>query len=242
MKKRFIAAGLGIGVLVGSAGLASALTAQTDSTTPTDSVSTPADDTVTTPADDTTDTPADDANETADDANETADDANEVHEGRGGMAEEVLTGQIATDVTAAAQTAAPGSTVDMVETNGRGDGYEASVNAADGTQSKINFDLDLNVVDVSTGGGGHEGGGHDGGHGRGGHDGDGPHGAPLEAGLAADLTAAAEAAVPGGTVDSVSVEGNRSGAAYEAHVTDADGNSVEVTFDADLNVLDIAQD
>lgn len=57
--------------------------------------------------------------------------------------------------------------------------------------------------------------------------------------LAAQVTAAAEAAVPGGTV--VRVETDAQGAAYEAHMTDADGNPVTVTFDESLNVISTNQ-
>lgn len=57
--------------------------------------------------------------------------------------------------------------------------------------------------------------------------------------LADQVTAAAEAAVPDGTV--VRVETDAQGAAYEAHMTDADGNPITVTFDEDLNVLTTEQ-
>jgi hypothetical protein len=59
---------------------------------------------------------------------------------------------------------------------------------------------------------------------------------PLTGDLADRVTAAAEAAVPGGTVERV--ETDAQGAAYEAHMTDADGNPVTVTFDEDLNVVE----
>ena len=58
---------------------------------------------------------------------------------------------------------------------------------------------------------------------------------PLTGDLAAQVTTAAEAAVPGGTV--IRVETDAQGAAYEAHMTDADGNPITVTFDENLNVV-----
>ena len=73
-------------------------------------------------------------------------------------------------------------------------------------------------------------------------DDDGDHGrmgdeTPLTGSVAEQVTAAAVAAVPGGTVTKVEQEGT----GYEAHVTDADGNEVEVYFDQDMNVLETEQ-
>ena len=51
---------------------------------------------------------------------------------------------------------------------------------------------------------------------------------------AAKATAAALAAVPGGTVERV--ETDAEGAAFEAHMTKADGSHVTVKFDANFNV------
>ncbi len=53
--------------------------------------------------------------------------------------------------------------------------------------------------------------------------------------VAAQVTTAAEAAVPGGTV--LRVETDDHGAAYEAHMTDAAGNPVTVTFAEDFSVI-----
>ncbi|MDX6286640.1 MAG: hypothetical protein QOG53_2125 [Frankiales bacterium] len=52
--------------------------------------------------------------------------------------------------------------------------------------------------------------------------------------LAAKLKAAALKAVPGGTVYRVETDGD--GAAYEAHMTKADGTEVTVKFDSNGNV------
>lgn len=55
--------------------------------------------------------------------------------------------------------------------------------------------------------------------------------------VAATLTAAAEDAVPGGTV--YRVETDAGDAAYEVHMTDADGNDVTVKFDENLSVVEV---
>lgn len=62
---------------------------------------------------------------------------------------------------------------------------------------------------------------------------------PLTGDIAEQVTAAALEAVPGGTVERVETDGD--GAVYEAHLTDADGNPVTVTFDADVNVVEIQE-
>lgn len=59
---------------------------------------------------------------------------------------------------------------------------------------------------------------------------------PLTGDVADQVTAAALQAVPGGTVERVETDAD--GAVYEAHMIDADGNPVTVTFDADLNVIE----
>jgi hypothetical protein len=61
----------------------------------------------------------------------------------------------------------------------------------------------------------------------------------VSADQAAKLKAAALKAVPGGTVYRVETDGD--GAAYEAHMTKADGSLVTVKFDADLAVT-VVQD
>ncbi len=63
---------------------------------------------------------------------------------------------------------------------------------------------------------------------------------PLTGDLADQVTAAAGAAVPGGTVERVETDAH--GATYEAHMLDADGNPVTVTFDDDLEVVDTLTD
>ncbi len=61
----------------------------------------------------------------------------------------------------------------------------------------------------------------------------GDHHTPLDEATAAQVTAAAEAAVPGGTVLKVEAEDD----GYEAHVMGTDGIEVEVYFDQDFAVL-----
>ncbi|MGN6333850.1 MAG: hypothetical protein ACTHOD_19720, partial [Motilibacteraceae bacterium] len=55
--------------------------------------------------------------------------------------------------------------------------------------------------------------------------------------LAAKVKAAALAKVPGATVDRVETDAD--GAAYEAHLTKADGSHVTVTFDKDVKVVEV---
>jgi len=54
---------------------------------------------------------------------------------------------------------------------------------------------------------------------------------------AAKATAAAQAAVPGATIDRVETDAD--GATYEAHVTKSDGSKATVKFDADFNVTSV---
>ena len=63
---------------------------------------------------------------------------------------------------------------------------------------------------------------------------------PLSASLTASLTATALAAVPGGTVNHVGA--GRGDAAYDAHVTKADGTKVRVEFDKNQKVLRVEAD
>ncbi len=62
---------------------------------------------------------------------------------------------------------------------------------------------------------------------------------PLTGTLADQVTAAAQEAVPGGTV--LRVETDADGAAYEAHVQTAEGADVVVTFDEDLGVIEVLE-
>ncbi len=161
-------------------------------------------------------------------------EADETHDDGGGD-ESPLTGQTAADVEAAALAAVPGGTIERLETDAQGAAYEAHMLDADGNPVTVTFDENVVLVETITGGMGGKG------HGPGDHDGDrggGNDETPLTGQVAADVTAAAEAAVPGGTVDEVEAE-NDGTAAYEAHVTDADGNDVRVTLDESFAVVEI---
>jgi hypothetical protein len=63
-----------------------------------------------------------------------------------------------------------------------------------------------------------------------------PNETALTGDTAAKVKAAAEAAVPGGTV--LRVENDADGSAYEAHVSKADGSLVTVKIDSSFNVTD----
>lgn len=71
------------------------------------------------------------------------------HGDRGpGGAANVLTGETAQKVTAAAQQAVPGGTVDRVQANPEGEGYHAHVTKADGTQVRVTLNDAFEVTSV----------------------------------------------------------------------------------------------
>jgi ABC-type transport system substrate-binding protein len=72
---------------------------------------------------------------------------------------------------------------------------------------------------------------------RGGHQGNGITEALLTGDAATQATAAAKAAVPGGTIERV--ENDAEGAAYEAHMVKADGTHVTVKMDSSYKVTSI---
>jgi uncharacterized membrane protein YkoI len=137
-----------------------------------------------------------------------------------------LTGDVATQVTAAAQAAVPGGTIDRVETDNDGV-YEAHVTKADGTHVIVQVGADYAVtgtIDQPQGGPG----------GPGGHGGPGAGETALTGDTAASVTAAAQAAIPDGTI--IRVETDSDGSPYEAHVIKADGTQVVVKVDANFAV------
>jgi len=73
--------------------------------------------------------------------------------------------------------------------------------------------------------------------GKGGHVANGITETVLTGDDATKATAAAEAAVPGGTIDRV--ENDAEGATFEAHVTKADGSHVTVKLNADFSVASV---
>jgi hypothetical protein len=68
-----------------------------------------------------------------------------------GITETVLTGDTATKVTAAAQQAVSGGTVDRVETDAEGATYEAHVTKADGSRVTVKVNADFSVASIETG-------------------------------------------------------------------------------------------
>ena len=147
-----------------------------------------------------------------------------------------LTGDTLAKVKAAA-IAKVGGTVDSATTETDSSdakaAYEAHVTKADGTRVKVILDKDYNVLSVETGHAGHGGGG---GH----HGGPGNGETELTGDTAAKAKAAALAKV-GGTADRASTENDSSNAdaAYEVHVTKADGTHVEVILDKAFAVLSV---
>lgn len=73
------------------------------------------------------------------------------HVGKNGMKEEVLTGDLAAQATAAAQAAVPGATVERVETDAEGAAYEAHMTKSDGSRVTIKFDTNFNVTGTEEG-------------------------------------------------------------------------------------------
>ena len=153
--------------------------------------------------------------------------------GSGGSKETALTGDTLAKVKAAA-IAKVGGTVDSATTENDGSNanaaYEAHVTKADGTHVTVILDKDSNVLSVETGHGGRDG--HHGGPGNG------------ETELTGDTATKAKAAAVakvGGTVDRASTEndGSNASAAYEVHVTKADGTHVTVILDKSFAVLSV---
>jgi hypothetical protein len=77
------------------------------------------------------------------------------HVGANGAKEELLTGDTADKVKAAALAANPGATVERVETDAEGSPYEAHIVKADGTHATVKVDKDFKVTETETGGPGH---------------------------------------------------------------------------------------
>jgi uncharacterized membrane protein YkoI len=166
MKNRLVATGLLVG-LVGGGALGVALGVPGVSSAQTSPVTT-----VAAPA--SSPAPVDNSNkDAAHEAAETPEQAAAELAGKGGgrpsgphqangKTETPLTGDELAKATAAAATAAPGSTVDRAETDADGDAFEVHVKNADGTQSTVKLNADFSVKTVEAG---HQGGGH----GKGGH-------------------------------------------------------------------------
>jgi uncharacterized membrane protein YkoI len=141
--------------------------------------------------------------------------------------EKALTGDTAAKVKEAALATTGGGTVEAVETDGDGNAaYEAHVVKSDGTRVTVYVDKNFDVVGTEEGRG--PGGP---GHSRGAEK-------ALTGDTAAKVKEAALAEVDGATVDRLETdaEGN---AAYEAHVTKADGSRATVYVDKSFNVVGV---
>jgi uncharacterized membrane protein YkoI len=68
-----------------------------------------------------------------------------------GITETVLTGDTASKVTAAAQGAVSGATVDRVENDAEGATYEAHMTKADGSKVTVKINADFSVASVEDG-------------------------------------------------------------------------------------------
>ncbi len=73
------------------------------------------------------------------------------HVGTNGVKEELLTGDVASKVTAAALAAEPGATIDRVETDAEGAAYEAHMTKSDGSHVTLKFDTSYNVTATEEG-------------------------------------------------------------------------------------------
>jgi uncharacterized membrane protein YkoI len=150
--------------------------------------------------------------------------------------ETALTGATLSSASAAATAAVPGGTVEHATTEDpkdpSGAAYEVHVKKADNSQVEVLEDSSFKVLSVKAGGPGGPGGpGHRG----------GPHGTPLTGATLTSASAAALAAVPGGTVDHAGKVGanDPSGATYVVDVTKSDGSHVDVLEDSAFKVLSV---
>ena len=73
------------------------------------------------------------------------------HVGKNGTKEELLTGDTAAKVTAAALAAEPDATIDRVETDAEGAAYEAHITKTDGSHVTLKFDENYTVTATETG-------------------------------------------------------------------------------------------
>jgi len=73
------------------------------------------------------------------------------HVGANGTKEELLTGDTADKVKAAALAAVPGGTVERVENDAEGSPYEAHMTKADGTHVTVKVDAGFNVTGIEEG-------------------------------------------------------------------------------------------
>jgi uncharacterized membrane protein YkoI len=159
----------------------------------------------------------------------------------GNSGETALTGTTLSQASAAAIAAVPGGTVGRASAENASDpsgaAYEVKVTKTDGSRVEVLEDSSFKVLstkaDVGRGPGGPGGRGPGGGN---------PNETVLTGTTLSQASAAAVAAVPGGTVGRASTEdkSDTSGAAYEVHVTKADGSQVEVLESSTFSVLSVS--
>jgi hypothetical protein len=73
------------------------------------------------------------------------------HVGENGVAEELLTGDTATQVTDAVKAEYPDATIERVETDAEGAAYEAHIVQADGTHATVKLDETFTITGTETG-------------------------------------------------------------------------------------------
>ena len=145
--------------------------------------------------------------------------------------ETALTGDTAAKVRAAALAEVLGGTVERVETDAHGNAaYEAHMTTSDGNRVTVYVNAQFQVVSTEEG--------RD--HGRGGPGGRRSDETALTGDTAAKVRAAALAKAPGGTVDRVETDGDGN-AAYEAHITKADGSRITVYVNKEFDVVKVEQ-
>ncbi len=156
--------------------------------------------------------------------------------------ETVLTGAALKSASDAAIAANPGATVTRASTEDPADAggaaYEIKITTADGTRAEVVEDASFKVLSTKadTGRGG-RGGHHDGGGGN-------PNEKALTGTDLEKATAAAKAAVRGGTIDRASTEDPAEGtkSAYEVHVEKADGSHVTVLLGSSFDLAKTVTD
>jgi uncharacterized membrane protein YkoI len=146
-----------------------------------------------------------------------------------GITEEALTGDTASSVEAAVTAAYPDATIDRLETDADGATYEAHITLADGSQATVKLDAEFAITGTETGGSRHHGG-KDGAP----HTANGITEEALTGDTAAGVEAAVAAAYPDATINRMETDAD--GAAYEAHITLADGSDSTVQLDASFAI------
>jgi hypothetical protein len=95
--------------------------------------------------------PADSSSSTAAAAPATPPDPSKGGHTANGITEVLLTGDVATQASAAAQAAVPDATIDRVENDAEGATYEAHMTKADGSKVTVKLNADFSVAGIETG-------------------------------------------------------------------------------------------